>query len=61
MQRLDQLAPVQEKLLLLDEAVYLHLQTTEAAMTTPSMTKTPSARWMAASWMRRSCPCLPPP
>ena len=29
MQRLDQLAPVQEKLLLLDEAVYLHLQTTE--------------------------------
>ena len=29
MQRLDQLAPEQEKLLLLDEAVYLHLQTTE--------------------------------
>ena len=29
MQRLDQLAPVQEKLLLLDEAVYLHLQITE--------------------------------
>ena len=26
---IDQLAPVQEKLLLLDEAVYLHLQTTE--------------------------------
>ena len=26
---MDQLAPVQEKLLLLDEAVYLHLQTTE--------------------------------
>ena len=31
-----------------------------AAMTTPSMTKTPSARWMAASWTRRSCPCPPP-
>ena len=30
MQRLDQLAPEQEKLLLLDEAVYLHLQTTES-------------------------------
>ena len=29
MQRLDQLAPEQEKLFLLDEAVYLHLQTTE--------------------------------
>lgn len=61
MRRLDQLAPVQEKLLLLDESVYLHLQTTEGGYDYTLYDKDTLRQMDGGLLDAPELPCPPPP